>query len=202
MAGIFRDVYLYTTEKEYIRDFQLRATPDSEFNDGFVDVLVKTNGAYEGLSIDMSVLNDKGEVVALDCQYANEDHRTSLRAIVAGADMWSSENPALYTVVLTLKNNGTPIEYISAKFGFRKVEIKDGVIRINGKRVIFKGTNRHEFDCHNSTQQRLDEKPESIVQRSFQHSEADRRINLDESPNFVTFIPFFFGKYHISVVIG
>lgn len=148
MAGIFRDVYLYTTEKEYIRDFQLRATPDSEFNDGFVDVLVKTNGAYEGLSIDMSVLNDKGEVVALDCQYANEDHRTSLRAIVAGADMWSSENPALYTVVLTLKNNGTPIEYISAKFGFRKVEIKDGVIRINGKRVIFKGTNRHEFDCH------------------------------------------------------
>lgn len=148
MAGIFRDVYLYTTEKEYIRDFQLRATPDAEFNDGFVDVLVKTNGAYEGLSIDMSVLNAEGEVVALDCQYANEDHRTSLRAIVAGADMWSSEDPALYTVVLTLKNNGSPIEYISTKFGFRKVEIKDGVIRINGKRVIFKGTNRHEFDCH------------------------------------------------------
>lgn len=147
MAGIFRDVYLYTTEKEYIRDFQLRATPDAEFNDGFVDVLVKTNGAYEGLSIDMSVLNAEGEVVALDCQYANEDHRTSLRAIVAGADMWSSEDPALYTVVLTLKNNGSPIEYISTKFGFRKVEIKDGVIRINGKRVIFKGTNRHEFDC-------------------------------------------------------
>ena len=45
-----------------------------------------------------------------------------------------------------LKDNGMPIEYISQKIGFRKVEIKDGIIRINGQRVVFKGTNRHEFD--------------------------------------------------------
>ena len=49
--------------------------------------------------------------------------------------------------MLTLKNNGVPTEYISQKVGFRSVEIKDGIIRINGKRVVFKGTNRHEFDC-------------------------------------------------------
>ena len=147
LGGIFRDVYLYTTEREYIRDFVLKAQPDGEMKDGFVEVLVKTNGAYEGLSLDMSVLDAAGNTVALDCQYANEDHRTMLRAIVAGADLWSSEHPALYTLVLTLKNNGAPIEYISTKFGFRKVEILDGVIRINDRRVGFKGTNRHEFDC-------------------------------------------------------
>ena len=148
LGGIFRDVYLYTTEREYIRDFVLKAQPDGEMKDGFVEVLVKTNGAYEGLSLDMSVLDAAGNTVALDCQYANEDHRTMLRAIVAGADLWSSEHPALYTLVLTLKNNGAPIEYISTKFGFRKVEILDGVIRINDRRVVFKATNRHEFDCH------------------------------------------------------
>lgn len=147
LGGIFRDVYLYTTEREYILDFVLKAQPDGEMKDGFVEVLVKTNGAYEGLSLDMSVLDAAGNTVALDCQYANEDHRTMLRAIVAGADLWSSEHPALYTLVLTLKNNGAPIEYISTKFGFRKVEILDGVIRINDRRVVFKGTNRHEFDC-------------------------------------------------------
>lgn len=147
LGGIFRDVYLYTTEREYIRDFVLKAQLDGEMKDGFVEVLVKTNGAYEGLSLDMSVLDAAGNTVALDCQYANEDHRTMLRAIVAGADLWSSEHPALYTLVLTLKNNGAPIEYISTKFGFRKVEILDGVIRINDRRVVFKGTNRHEFDC-------------------------------------------------------
>lgn len=147
LGGIFRDVYLYTTEREYIRDFVLKAQPDGEMKDGFVEVLVKTNGAYEGLLLDMSVLDAAGNTVALDGQYANEDHRTMLRAIVAGADLWSSEHPTLYTLVLTLKNNGAPIEYISTKFGFRKVEILDGVIRINDRRVVFKGTNRHEFDC-------------------------------------------------------
>lgn len=147
LGGIFRDVYLYTTEREYIRDFSVNAVPNGDFNDGYVDVTVKTNGAYEGLSVDMRILDENNMTVALDCQYASEDHITELKAIVAGAKMWSSEHPNLYTVVLTLKNNGTPIGYISSKFGFRKVEIKDGIIRINGERIIFKGTNRHEFDC-------------------------------------------------------
>ncbi len=147
LSGIFRDVYIYTTEKEYIRDFEIHAAPDDALEDGYLDVTVKTNGAYEGLSVEMSVLDKDGTVVALDTQYASEEHTTKLQAIVTNVKPWSAENPALYTVVLTLKNNGTPIEYISHKIGFRKVEIKDGIIRINGKRVVFKGTNRHEFDC-------------------------------------------------------
>lgn len=147
MAGIFRDVYIYTTEREYIRDFIISAEPSETMTDGYFDVLVKTNGAYEGLSIDISILDKNGETVAIDSRYAEEDNVTSLRAIVTGAKFWSAESPNLYTLVVTLKNNGIPIEYISSKFGFRKIEIKDGIIRINGQRVVFKGTNRHEFDC-------------------------------------------------------
>ncbi len=147
MAGIFRDVYIYTTEKEYIRDFVIKAEPGETNKDGYFDVLVKTNGAYESLSIDVSILDKNGETVAIDSRYAEEDSVTPLRAIVTDAQMWSAEKPNLYTLVLTLKSNGIPIEYISSKFGFRKVEIKDGIIRINGERVVFKGTNRHEFDC-------------------------------------------------------
>lgn len=147
LGGIFRDVYIYTTEKEYIRDFTVVAKPDDSLTDGYIDVLVKTNGTYESLSVDMSILDRDGITVALDTQYADEDHNTKLKAIVTDVNPWSSEDPYLYTLVLTLKNNGTPIEYISQKIGFRTVEIKDGIICINGKRVIFKGTNRHEFDC-------------------------------------------------------
>ena len=147
MAGIFRDVYIYTTEKEYIRDFIIKAEPNETCKDGYFDVLVKTNGTYEALSIDLNIIDANGNMVALDSQYAEEDNITSLKAIVTDASMWSAENPYLYTLVLTLKNNGTPIEYVSTKFGFRKVEIKGGIININGKRVVFKGTNRHEFDC-------------------------------------------------------
>lgn len=147
MAGIFRDVYIYTTEREYIRDFIIKAEPNETFKDGYFEVLVKTNGTYEALTIDLNILDAEGNMVALDSQYAEEDNITDLRAIVTDAQMWSAENPYLYTLVLTLKYNGTPIEYISSKFGFRKVEIKNGIIHFNGKRIVFKGTNRHEFDC-------------------------------------------------------
>jgi beta-galactosidase len=148
LGGIFRDVYIYTTEKEYIRDFEVHAEPDSTLRDGYLDVTVKTNGAYESLSVDMSVIDSDGTVVALDSQYVNEDHIAKLKSIVTSVKPWSAEAPNLYTVVLTLKSNGNPIEFISSKVGFRTVEIKDGIIRINGKRIVFKGTNRHEFDCH------------------------------------------------------
>ena len=148
LGGIFRDVYIYTTEREYIRDFTVVAEPDASLHDGTAEVTVKTNGAYESLSIEMNMFDAEGEAVAFDCRYADEDHSTSLKAIVADVNVWSAENPYLYTMVLTLKSNGVPIEYISQKIGFRRVEIKDGVILINGKRVVFKGTNRHEFDCN------------------------------------------------------
>lgn len=147
MAGIFRDVYIYTTRREYIRDYTINAVPSETMTDGYFDLTVKTNGAYEGLSLDISILDKNGETVAIDSRYAEEDNVTKLRAIVTGARFWSAEHPELYTLVITLKNNGIPIEYLSQRFGFRRVEIKDGIIRINGKRVVFKGTNRHEFDC-------------------------------------------------------
>lgn len=147
MAGIFRDVYIYSTEREYIRDFEITAEPNDIYTDGYFDVVVKTNGAYEGLSLDLNIFDKDGEMVALDSRYAEEDNVTTLKAIVTNAKMWSAESPYLYTYVITLKNNGFPIEYLSGKFGFRTIQIKDGVILLNGKRLVLKGVNRHEFDC-------------------------------------------------------
>ena len=147
MAGIFRDVYIYTTEREYIRDYVIKAEPGEGFKDGYFDVLVKTNGAYEFLSLDIAILDGNGEMAAFDSRYVEEDNVTTLKSIVTNAKFWSAESPNLYTLVITLKSNGIPIEYISAKFGFRKIEIRDGIIFFNGERIVFKGTNRHEFDC-------------------------------------------------------
>lgn len=147
LGGIFRDVYIYSTEREYIRDFSALAQPDVLCKDGCLDVTIKTNGSYEGLSVEMTLLDADENMVALDVQNANEDHRVFLKAYVADAKMWSSEDPNLYTLVLCLRNDGVPIEYISTRIGFRRIEIREGVIYINNKRVVFKGTNRHEFSC-------------------------------------------------------
>ncbi|MCC8022404.1 MAG: DUF4981 domain-containing protein [Clostridiales bacterium] len=147
LGGIFRDVYLYITHREYIRDYTLTALPDSACRDGALDVLLKTNGAYEGLSVEMTVLDHQGKIVALDKQFADEDHRVQLSAMVAEAAMWSSEEPYLYTLILCLKNNNMPLEYISQRFGFRRIELKEGLLKLNGRRLVLKGVNRHEFTC-------------------------------------------------------
>lgn len=67
-AGIFRDVYIYTTEREYIRDFTVNAEPNNIYTDGYFDVEVKTNGSYEELSIDLNVFDKDGEMVAVGQQ--------------------------------------------------------------------------------------------------------------------------------------
>lgn len=185
MAGIFRDVYIYTTEKEYIRDFIIKAEPNDTFKDGYFDVLVKTNGTYEALSLDLNIIDANGNMVALDSQYAEEDNVTSLKAIVTDAAMWSAENPYLYTLVLTLKHNGTPIEYVSTKFGFRKVEIKGGIININGKRVVFKGTNRHEFDCENGRYVSEDVMISDILQMKRNNINAVRTSHYPNCPRWL-----------------
>lgn len=185
LGGIFRDVYIYTTQKEYIRDFEINAVPGNDYNDGYVDVTVKTNGAYETLSVDMQILDENGNTVALDSQYANEDHRTSLKAIVTNAGMWSSEFPNLYTAVLTLKSNGVPVEYVSSKFGFRKVEIANGIIQINGKRVIFKGTNRHEFDCHTGRYVTEEVMRQDIVMMKQANMNSVRTSHYPNAPRFL-----------------
>ncbi len=137
MGGIFRDVYIYTTEHEYIRDYVIKAEPNELLSDGYFELLLKTNGAYELLSVDINIIDKSGKTIAIDSQYVDEDNITTLKTIVTGANLWDSENPNLYTLVIILKKNGVPIEYLSSKFGFRKIEIKDSKILINNKRVVF-----------------------------------------------------------------
>ena len=63
-------------------------------------------------------------------------------------NLWSAEKPYLYNVVIAVRDeNGAPYEYVSLKTGFRHIEIKDSVLYYNGKRLLLKGTNRHEFSC-------------------------------------------------------
>lgn len=147
LGGIFRDVYLYVTDREYIRDFSVIARPANQLNDGELQITARTNGSYEGHNVELTVLDKGGAIVAMDSQYADENHTVRLNTVVAGAKLWSAENPELYTVVLCLKNNNSTVEYVSTRIGFRSVEIHEGLILVNGKRVVFKGVNRHEFTC-------------------------------------------------------
>jgi beta-galactosidase len=156
-SGIHRGVYLYAAAKTHIRDFFLT----SEFPDGFTSAVFKVKASlknYGGKESDKSTLeislyDPKGNITSgkslitkeLGKIEAGEEKVYDLSANINKPELWSAETPDLYTVVLTLKDKkGKTQEILSSKFGFRKVEIKDSRLFVNGEPVLLKGVNRHE----------------------------------------------------------
>ena len=147
LAGIFRPVYIYTTNKQYIEDFKVVSKPDVPlYKGGTINTQVFLGQEADNTEAEMTVYDMDGNVVATDAITVNEGAEAVLTAEIPFVNLWSAEKPYLYNVVISIRNEaGSYIEYVSCKTGFRHIEIKDSVIYYNGERLILKGTNRHEF---------------------------------------------------------
>jgi beta-galactosidase len=156
LSGIFRDVYLYSAPEAHIYDFSAVPELDDKYENATLTVKAKVINYYSSAVNDLSieaVLYDKdknpvlSEPIAMEVSLDNkEELLVEASTNVKNPLKWSAENPNLYTLVLSLKDsNGNLIETLSCKVGFRKFELKDGLMKINGKRILFKGVNRHEF---------------------------------------------------------
>lgn len=147
-SGIFRDVYLYTVPDAHVYDLKVRTLLDDAYTDAVLSARLKLEAAAGNLS-DYRVayiLEKDGETVVsgerdgADTVDFEENVKNPLK--------WSAEDPQLYDLTLVLKDkSGHPIEYIREKVGFRRFEMKDGLMCLNGKRIVFNGVNRHEFTC-------------------------------------------------------
>ncbi|MEH7206777.1 glycoside hydrolase family 2 TIM barrel-domain containing protein [Priestia megaterium] len=155
MSGIFRDVYLYSTPPVHIYDFSVRSSLDNNYQDGELivsaDILNYFEHDTQGLTFEATLYDANGQEVLqapLQINLSVSDQRTvSLRTHIKSPKKWSAESPHLYTLVLSLKNSaGSIIETESCKVGFRTFELKNGLMTINGKRIVLRGVNRHEFD--------------------------------------------------------
>ncbi|MBD0383523.1 DUF4981 domain-containing protein [Paenibacillus sp. WST5] len=156
LSGIFRDVYLYSTPQTHIYDFSIRTELDDEYANAELRIQARvTNydarqyGAYtvEAMLYDRELRPQWGEPQRASADAGGTAY-VELSAQIEHPHKWSAEKPYLYTLVLSLKDqDGQLLETESCKVGFRKFEIKDGLMRINGERIVFKGVNRHEFDC-------------------------------------------------------
>jgi beta-galactosidase len=155
LNGIFRDVYLYSTPPTRIEDFYLRCDFDPAYRDAkfLADVVLFDVGSDDqGLRLIIELIDPNGKQV-ISRQEKITDWRGSICKIkieepVKEPAKWSAEDPALYTVLLNLvdASGGNTIEVIPVKFGFRVVEIIDRQILLNGKPILIKGVNRHDFD--------------------------------------------------------
>ncbi|WP_461206030.1 beta-galactosidase, LacZ type [Clostridium sp. DL1XJH146] len=157
MSGIFRDVYLFSTPDYHIYDFFTLADLDENYQNGELKISTEVvnyfNNDNENLTFEATLYDsDNNAVMTKPLTYAinmNKDSSIKFEVTtnIKAPQKWSAEFPNLYTLILSLKENGKIIETLSSKVGFTKFELKDGLMLINGKRIIFKGVNRHEFSC-------------------------------------------------------
>lgn len=148
LSGIFRDVYITTLPTGYIFDAKLSHDIDSLYKSGTLLADITLDGVIDNNEIEMSVYDANGDIVAFSSKNINQVGELNLKATLPFIKLWSSEHPYLYTVVFTLRDShGEATQFISCKTGFRKLEIRNSVVYLNGKRLVLKGVNRHEFAC-------------------------------------------------------
>ena len=139
-SGIYRDVYLYTVPEVHVYDLQIRAIPDETLSTAALEI--RTNTWGKG-TVKITLSKD-GETISEDEKALDGEEFYSWK--VENPVLWSAEDPQLYDLVLEVYNEAGELqEVIPQKVGFRRFEMKDGIMTLNGKRIVFKGVNRHEF---------------------------------------------------------
>jgi beta-galactosidase len=142
--------------KVHVRDYFLK----SEFNgDDFSSAMFKTelsvrnyeNTASKASTAEVSLLDPSGKVVSTLSQpiaslKGSSEQKYNVQAKINNPQLWSAEIPNLYSVIISLKDDkGNELEAMSSKFGFRKIEIKNKHVYINGQQIFFKGVNRRDI---------------------------------------------------------
>lgn len=149
LSGIFRDVNLYQVPEVHIADYRVNATLDDSFTRGLLRTEICVAGlegpAAEGKSgaaVEWKLLDGNGAEAAGGLAEVSENGSAVLEAEIPDVLAWSAEHPHLYTLVFSLAGGK---QWLASRVGFRRFEIQDGIMKINGKRILFKGANRHEF---------------------------------------------------------
>ena len=156
MAGMYRSVWLYSLPEYFLSDVFAQPALDDSYQQGSLKVVARLAGDIHqarGCRVEMQLFDHERKPV-FDKYIAQEfqprdskPDRVTLEHAMESPRKWSHETPNLYTLVLRLCDpNGQPIQYYSHRIGFRKVEIKDRKMLINGQPVYIRGVNRHEHE--------------------------------------------------------
>ncbi len=155
LSGIYRNVTLWSAPPVHIRDFFIKTDLDAQYRDATLDAVVKVKNygsqASPAHTVALDLFDLRGRPLQgltatanVPALAAGEEKAVPLNLKVANPAKWTAETPNLYTAVLTLTAGTQGTEILSARVGFRKIEIKGPVFTINGVPVKLKGANRHE----------------------------------------------------------
>ncbi|MFV0565103.1 MAG: glycoside hydrolase family 2 TIM barrel-domain containing protein [Flavobacteriaceae bacterium] len=153
ISGIERDVFVYSQPKLRLKDFEVLSTLDKAYEKGVFELdvdLVSQHTKTENIQVSYKIL-DGDKLITQETQkikiQANKELNVTFKSEISQVKQWSAEHPNLYTLLIEVKNKkGKIIEATSRKIGFRSVEIKQGLLLVNGQRITLKGVNAQEHD--------------------------------------------------------
>lgn len=153
LSGIFRDVYLYSVPDVHIEDMFITSDLTNNFKNATVKNILKIRSYKEAVvDIQMELLYKTDSILKVEEKNIKVDRelKIAISEKFQNPKLWSAEKPNLYDIKVTIidSESGKLIEECYQKFGFRKFEISDKIMKINGERIVFKGINRHEFNCY------------------------------------------------------
>lgn len=170
-SGIFRDVFLYAVPCAHVEDLSVVPILNDTIDEGALSVSIKADG--DGVaSVKLYELGDLSVEKYDRAKLLLEEFDIELRdkelcegsCNVKNPLLWSAEKPNLYEVKIIVKDShGNETEFISQLAGFRRFEMVDGLMKLNGKRIVFKGVNRHEFSSVTGRVPNRDEVIKDIV---------------------------------------
>ncbi|WP_026727655.1 glycoside hydrolase family 2 TIM barrel-domain containing protein [Flavobacterium denitrificans] len=149
MSGITRDSYLVARNKAHLNDFEIIPDLDANYINGTLKITTDFSDLDKKEAYNFEVqLKDNGQIIdSKKAVFSGNSKKMNFDFAVNNPKKWSAEIPNLYQVSFLLKDKkGNVIEIINHNIGFRKVEIKNGQLLVNGKAIYIKGVNRHETD--------------------------------------------------------
>ncbi len=138
-SGIFREVYLYVVPEFHVRDMKVIADFDYENGRGILTTELTIVGESD-YAVKLTLTDKNGNMVY-------ESDTANVTASIPDVMPWSAEEPNLYTLTAEIIADGEIVETAETKVGFRTFELKNNLMCLNGKRILFKGINRHEWSA-------------------------------------------------------
>jgi len=145
-SGIHRSVELHFWPETHLLDLRVRTPLTDNYTVAHLDVLLTILGRAGQARITLS--EKDGTVIYEETKPAGGQEQVQFESIIPGVKLWNGEEPNLYQLAVTLTNEAGRVTEVSRTMvGFRQFEMIDKIMCLNGKRIVFHGVNRHEFDC-------------------------------------------------------
>ncbi len=200
LSGIFRDVYIKAEPPVSIEDAFIKAGLSDDYTGGELcaELLINnsTGKTVENYSLGLKLLDEDGRVVFGKERSIKVKASGALRVEISGGiespRRWTAETPELYGVLLSLKDaKGKTVDARALKAGFRRVELKNGNMLVNGRRVMLKGVNRHDFHPEKGRALTRDDMEEDIILMKRFNINAVRTSHYPNAPEFYSLCDFY-----------